>query len=391
MKKRIALVGLNNFNNMGDQIIAETMQYLVKKNAEANVDVFFVDISPYDSYCKMYLPFRFKCFNAIRKLENIANALHSNKILYFIQYFSWKIKLYRYFKQQLKNADAIIFSGGGFIKYRTQELNYLVDLVTKIANDKGIPVMMSGMGIEGYSATDIRCQKLKRAINRSCMKIITTRDNLNLLNERYITNKSIKTALVGDPALYIPETYKIKKKSSKIIGLGIIRSDIFIKYGIKFSQKELTELYKNIIRELNERNINWKLFSNGLKSDSEFGLKILKDLGIDTDKYVPIPKSSKELVKIVSEFDAIIGARLHACITAYSLDIPCIGLVWNEKLEYFGKLIAKEKNFINVNQLDAKYIVDSLEKIINETYDLEQRYELKKLTKLYIDDFVSMV
>jgi polysaccharide pyruvyl transferase WcaK-like protein len=392
MKKRIALVGLNNFNNMGDQIIAETMQFLVQKNREDEIETYFVDISPYDSFCKVHLPVRFKYFNLIRKFEQIIkDHIKSERIIYSVQYLSWKIKLFRYYKQQLKNADAVIFSGGGFIKYRTQELNYLVDMITKIAMDMGIPVMMSAMGVEGYSPTDIRCQKLKKAINRPCVKVITTRDNLPLLNEYYIVNKSIITELVGDPAFFIPECYQIKKKESNIVGLGVIRSDIFLKYGINFTEDDVMNLYQNIIKELENRNIDWRIFSNGLSSDYQFGIKLLESLGIDNSKYMYLPNNSNELVNIISEFDAIIGARLHACITAYSLDIPAVGLVWNEKLELFGELIGKHEDYINVDQLDAENIVNILEKKRYDYYDVKQRCKLKKLTEKYIDVFINMI
>lgn len=41
--------------------------------------------------------------------------------------------------------------------------------------------MMNGVGIEGYSETDIRCQRLKKAINQDCFKVITTRDDIDTL------------------------------------------------------------------------------------------------------------------------------------------------------------------------------------------------------------------
>ncbi|HYF84373.1 MAG TPA: polysaccharide pyruvyl transferase family protein [Clostridia bacterium] len=392
MKKRIALVGLNNFNNIGDRIIAETTNYLIQLKGENKVESYFVDVSPYDSYCRVHLPFRFKCFNLIRKLEHFLTSVWpSEKLLYYIQYFSWKIKLYRYYDQQLKTADAVVFSGGGFIKYRAQELNYLVDMITKLSQEKGIPVMMNAMGIEGYSSTDLRCQKLKNAINRPCVKVITARDNLSLLNERYIANKLIITELVGDPAFYTPECYQINRKDSNIIGLGVIRNDIFVKYGINYTEDEVMNLYQEIIKELEKRKIKWKLFSNGLTSDYNFGMRLLESLGINSSKYVPCPQNSKDFADTMSGFEAIIGARLHACITAYSLDIPAIGLVWNEKLKLFGELIGKKENFINVEQLNAKYIVDILEKKRNDCYDVEQRNNLKQLTVEYIDNFIKML
>ena len=396
MVKKVALVGLNNFNNMGDQVIAETTQYLVQRDREDQIESYFVDISPYDSYCAVYLPLRFRIFNLFKKLEALffgQNAPLQNaplrRSIYYLQKTAWKIKLYKYYKQQLEKADAVVFSGGGFIKFRTQELNYLVDMIIQISMNKGIPVMMSAMGVEGYSQTDPRCQQLKTAINRPCVKVITTRDHLLLLNKEYIVNPSIITDLVGDPAFYSPECYQIEKKQSNVVGIGVIRSDIFLKYGIAYSENEVLKLYQEILMDLEKRKINWLLFSNGLTSDYQFGIKLLDSLGMDKRKYMPRPEETKDFVKMISEFDAIIGARLHACITAYSLDIPVIGLVWNEKLKLFGELIGKQDNYIEVEQLNAHHIVDSLERVRNDRYDIKQRNELKILTTLYIDKFLN--
>lgn len=393
MIKRIALVGLNNLNNMGDQIIAETGQYLVRKQCE-ELETYFVDISPYDSYCNVHLPIRFKCFNLIKKLEGVAGkriSRPSRWVHYYTQYLAWRIKLYRYYQSQLEDADAVIFSGGAFIKYHTQELNYLVDMITEIADKKGIPVMLSAMGIEGYSETDPRCQMLKKAINRSCVKVITTRDNLTLLNEKYIVNKSIETALVGDPAFYVPEYYQVNRKHSNIVGVGIIRKDIFMNYGINYSEEQTLHLYKSIIEELERRGIDWRLFSNGFTSDYHFGEEVLKSLGMDGRKFLPRPTNTKEFVERISEFDAIIAARLHACITAYSLDIPVVGLVWNEKIQIFGDLVGKSNNYFVSSRFSAQAIVDALEKARNEEYDTVQREKLKSLTVKYIDRFVEII
>lgn len=388
-KKKIALVGLNKVNNMGDQIIAETTQYLIEKKFNDEIETYLVDMSPYDSYCKLHLPIRFKVFNLIRSFESFFS--HDEKVLYYLQYFSWRIKLLNYYKHHLEFVDAVIFTGGGLIKYNNQELNYLIDLITNICLTKNIPVMFNAVGVEEYSENDQRCQKLKNAINRPCVRVITTRDDLKMLKERYIYNKSIVTGLVGDPAFYIPERYSVRRKEKGLIGLGVIRSDIFIKYGINFDEKQVLYLYQSIISEFERRSIDWKIFSNGFTSDHQFAVELLNSLGFDKSKVVTRPKSTAEYINTVSEFDAIIGARLHACITAYSLDIPVVGLIWNPKLRLFGKMIEKENCFLDSEQFEPQTIVNLLQEELESQYDEEGRNLSKIETEKYLIDFIKTV
>ena len=91
-------------------------------------------------------------------------------------------------RTRIKDLDAIVFTGGGFIKYKTQGLNYIDELILKTARRRDIPVMMNAVGVEGYSETDIRCQRLKKALNSDNVRVITTRDDIDTLNDHYITN-----------------------------------------------------------------------------------------------------------------------------------------------------------------------------------------------------------
>ena len=63
---------------------------------------------------------------------------------------------------------------------------------------------------------------------------------------------------------------------------------------------------------------------------------IAKRIGIGSDKLIS-PDSSRELVRTIAGFDAVLAIRMHAAIISYALDIPSMDLVWNEKIPYFYK------------------------------------------------------
>lgn len=89
------------------------------------------------------------------------------------------------------------------------------------------------MGVEGYSETDLRCQKLKKAVNASCVKGITIRDDNDLFMKKYLT-KEVCCRKVLDPVALAAEVYGIGKcRKKKVIGLQIARPELYEDYGVQ--------------------------------------------------------------------------------------------------------------------------------------------------------------
>lgn len=318
---------------------------------------------------------------------------HASWFRYGYEYVMWWIKVNHIFKNQLKGVEAIVFAGGGFLKFRTQGLNYYVEQIIKIAAKNNIPVMMNGVGIEGYDEKDIRCQHMKRMINHECVKVITTRDDIDILQNDYITNPNIKTSRVGDPALWIPECYEVREqKKTDVIGINIIRGKVYQAYGNTLSEMELLNFYKKLIQGVEERGWEWVLFSNGMKADMMFGKKLLKCLKCsDSHKLLPPSKNTGEFLKLLQSFKCVFGARLHACISAYALDVPVVGLIWSEKLQIFSEVIGKSQNFFQENHLKVETVLDAIENSFTEAYDDEIRQTLRGLTEQYVEDFLKLI
>lgn len=392
--KKVAIVGLYSIPNMGDKILCEASQYLTRQIAP-EFQIKEVDVCP--RYASDYKGWDYIKYRVSRKMKTNAEKKFtyedSSESRYRYEYFMWQLRLNRYYQKAFSDVDAIVFAGGGFLKFRTQGLNYYVEQIIKIAKERNIPVMMNGVGIEGYDETDIRCQNLKQIINSSCVKVITTRDDVDILQNCYIENPDIKTARVGDPALWTPECYGVKRNpDSRTVGINVIRGKVFRDYGNTYSYEELKEFYKELIRGADRRGMDWVLFSNGMKSDQKFGKTILQELEIPVeDKLLPAPKTSMELLEQVRSFKCIFGARLHACITAYSMGVPVVGFIWNEKTRFFADIIGKKENFFEEADMQANRILDQMETASVSEYDTSIRSNLKELTKHYMEEFFNQL
>lgn len=392
--KKVAVIGLYAIKNAGDNILCEATQYLIKqKNPE--VQIVEVDVNPrIKSYKGLELiPFWISKV-LIRVSGSIFKYENSSRFRYYYEYFMWWLKINHKFKTQLKDVDAIVFAGGGFLKFRTQGLNYYVEQIMKIARKNNIPVMMNGVGIEGYSETDIRCQRLKKAINQDCFKVITTRDDIDTLKNNYIVNPNIKIAHVGDPALWVPECYNMRRNEnpSNVVGINVIRGRVYQAYGNTLSEFELLNFYKKLVQGVEERGWDWVLFSNGMAADQKFGAMLLRALGCsDRRKILPTANNSVEFLEQIRSFKLVFGARLHACITSYALDVPVVGLIWSEKLRIFADVIGKKDSFFEENELNIDNILDAMEREMNANYDKTIRDDLRTRTKNYLEMFMDML
>ena len=375
MKKKlnIALLYLK-VNNLGDVVIHDTTKYLITDILKKqNIDF---EIKSYDIGDK-YLD----TINITKKRESINNI--RKKYIKFLKKFkrkslkikkkisiqNWKLTKHHIFiKNRVLNKfhdiDLIIFAGGGLIKYHQQEFHFIINDITKYATKKKIPVIFNAVGVEGYEEENPECMILKEAINRKCVKYISTRDDLKLLQNKYIY-KNIPTELVADSAVWTKETYKIIRKKTNTIGIGVIRPNIFEKYLYSVSERKLLKMYADTIKLLKKEGYNVKLFTNGAISDQNFfdKLKTYMKLGKSFDKMVePRSKTAEDLVNLISTYDIVLGTRLHSNIIAYSLGIPTVSIVWNVKQLMFAEINGIEEYFITKENFNAEYIVDKIKK-----------------------------
>lgn len=268
---------------------------------------------------------------------------------------------------QISYVDAIIFAGGGIIKYKYEKYHEILPEILEVAQDKNIPVYFNSVGVEGYNGDDERCQRLKKAINYPCVKGFGIRDDYALFCEKYIENSLARVTPLFDPAVFCKNTYKniVTQKKSDYIGLGIAREGLFIDNEIpSIDRAFLMDFWKNLVTELESRGMKWKIFTNGAKMDEKFAEEILDYIG--HGEKVPTPLGSQELVSNIRQFRAVIACRLHSNIIAYSLEIPSIGLVWNDKLTLWGEKIGYPERFLRADEIQASHVADCLERALRE-------------------------
>lgn len=399
MRSTVGIVGLTTNENVGDYLLVESAKYLLRTH-DPDTLIVDIDVDPRQSQVGVGVrTLNYRVAELMKAFERpILSVLRGPRFAYLYNYLQWKIKLGWYFNEKIKNLDALVFAGGGFIKFKTQGLNYLDELILKVAHKRNIPVMMNAVGVEGYSETDLRCQRLKKVLNSGIVKVITTRDDIETLNSQYITNGHIITERVGDPVFWLKEMEivgpSVRTRVSPTgnrIGINLINPNNFSTYGGSVSRTSIVNFYRNLIAELKRLDADFYLFSNGMRVDQRFGQMLVSKMNLRRSQLVQRPDTSAEFVNLVTGFDIILSARMHAGITAYALDVPVVGLIWGEKLQFLTEITGLRDRYFDENELDYKRIATMLVSNDLPDPDHEVRSELRDRTKHQLTRFVDSV
>lgn len=379
--KTVLLFALENIDNVGEELLRETTEYLIN-TASNNVEVKIAQFKPFDLYTQK----RYKRAHRISYyVRRIAQHFRGNQA-YFLLNLSYKIKYTRYFEDQIKQADHVITSVGMF-KYSTQDFSYIYHLIAKICQKYHKPLMISAPSIETYNSKDWRSKQLVKTANIPSVKMITTRDGvagLNTLKNCYLKNNKFHYDNVADPALWIPECYKIKRNhilnTPPYIGINVIRKGIFDDYNKSFTDDELIKIYVELIKQLEKKGWKWAVYTNGMPQDIAVIQELHSILNFSEDHVLNQPKNAKEFVEMINGFDAVFGSRLHSCITAVSLGVPVVGFIWDNKLKYFSENIKRPSFFFEPKDMSADIIVNALEEAMTSEYDFKTIHYLKEKT-----------
>lgn len=338
-KKKILIYKRKYKHNYGDLVLADCCRYLLYQAADI---------------CKT--PIRVSVANVYEK-------------------FDFLIRLW------LKNKDAVVYPGGGLNSAVFNEM--LLHIFTFIEQREQIAVYFNAVGISRVKPKKKNIVLLKELFNKPQVRQVTTRGDLAQMKKYISVPQPYPPRLVFDAAVWAGEAYGIQKDSaSQVIGIGVINPDIYQRNGSEFSEEDVVAMYIGLIGELEKRGYEWQLFTNGLFGEYRFGLRILKMLRKSVRRHLGFHiLSARSLVKKISGYRAIIAARMHANIIATSLDIPSVGLVWNDKMNLFAQMFGCEARYISVERMkDTSYIADVMELAIKEGYDRESMDAMKAAT-----------
>lgn len=367
----ILIIGERYAQNLGDPVICETVaEAITSKYPQSNIIYF--DISGRINYDEQYVrtnneySFKDKLFFKI-------NDKISNFLKIFVKYRMYKgIDEYRFLQSKylLKNIlkqhkiDIAIFAGGQlFMDHFIPMINESVSILAK----KKVKIIFHACGF-GPISKDGEIL-LKRSLKNKYVKDISVRDSIEYLKKKL---NCIKITDTTDTALACSNFFNFNYSQQIPIGVGII------------GLYEYKDFQKLLIKYLLDKNINFKLFTNGRCQDEEMAYTLLNELNIKSDNYILTkPINTKTLICNILQFESIISFRLHSLIIAASYGLKHYGFVWDNKVQDM---------FIKMNRADFCDYPSSnnvfFDNIINKLNN-DNSYKIKKKASQLADQSIE--
>ncbi len=263
----------------------------------------------------------------------------------------------------ISESDVIYFAGGGLFGLSYLSFFAYLDEITRMAEERNIPVIFSSVGINNMDATEETEHKLVEILERRCIAAVSVRENLELFKS-YAKNATFTIEAVADPVTWAKFVYgKVIENipKQKVVGINVVRGGLFgdNERHWKFAQEIA---YLNALKEqLDAAGLSYKFFTNGSFLDNNALKYYAREHQIPAEQVI-LPNCSRDLVEAVAGFDFVAAIRMHATIVSYALEVPCVNLVWNDKIPFFYQNIGMPDRAIELADLQVEEIVSRIQK-----------------------------
>ncbi|NSM83095.1 polysaccharide pyruvyl transferase family protein [Enterococcus faecalis] len=352
---RVLLIGECYSTNLGDGIIFQNVSYLLLKYFEGIELIDVLDISGKTCYMKTAQVFYKK--NKLKKIVNRWSPAMLKEILSLK-----KRTLPTYMLEE--RYDLAIYVGGQLISpYFLKQLETINNELKK----QHIPIAYNAIGVGKFHNKGLQ-SRMVTLLNDKRSTYLSVRDGKKNLQAAGVL-KPIKT--VCDNAIFTNEVFEIKKKPSNVVGLGTMY--------IESEKKVLIAFWRFILMLLDKKGVKWQFFVNGSDEDYLFAKEILTLHGYPaTTQYIKSkPETPKKLVETIASFEKIISFRLHSHIIAYSLEIPSVAMVWDDKVRSFFEMIGYPERCYDYHHYDSSLLLYTLDSLVYTEKDQERKRDLK--------------
>jgi len=324
------------------------------------------------------------CFSQLIKVvaDNLGIAPENYKIT--------AMGLKNHNRELIVDSDIICFAGGGVFGISYLNLFEHLSEILTTAEEHNISVIFSSIGVNNMDVTDDNVHTLSDLLKLSCIKAISVRENPQLFND-YICDEQRHVAEVCDSAVWTSYVYHdeikdiIKNKTNrdkKVIGINVVRGGLFSDNGKSWSLGKEAEFLFNLKQLIEKSGYECKFYTNGSTLDNNTMLYIRDKYDLPEDDLIFVD-NTKDLVQTIADFDSVVAIRLHSAIICYSLDVPVVNLVWNDKINLFYNAINRPDYAISLDDCTEEKVFSLITDAMNKGYKTDDGYLMTLYRYLY--------
>jgi polysaccharide pyruvyl transferase WcaK-like protein len=383
---RIAICGETYSQNLGDGVIADSLKWLLKQ-ADASIEVSFTDFSCRPAYSLKDIadPPKAKWIRQIhRSLAQI--SLYRKGVVRILWYFSKRKRLSRSWQERIGDCDLMLIGGGKLLMDNNLAFPFKIRELVRLSKSLNKKVVFYACGV-GARWSRHGYRLLTGALLDESVRWISVRDQGSRDTLRALfPGKNLKCCLSVDPAVCAAETYGIHANPNSCkIGLNLSAPKVLSRYfaGPKrvFTVKRVKQFWIDLAELLESEHREVVFFTNGSTVDYAFAQSIVAEMSGSKAMRPPVllerAREPRELVEQLAQCQVIVAHRLHANIIAYSLGIPSVGLIWDKKVEEFGKITGRSHFYLDPFNMDPCVVNERIHEAIITGVDSTHLAELK--------------
>lgn len=285
------------------------------------------------------------------------------------RYYLSKDQRIRQFKKALSDVDLLIIGGGNMImdifpRFVDRYIEYL-----QVAKELGIRTSTVVVGVGPLNKQQNK-EKLYDILNHNNYISVRDKTSYDTLKEIYPDMISVTPDPVFSLNLKVVEPTIFH---GNCVGINILSKVCFKDMDSYLSYIELVErLIAVCINDFNYR--NFKIFSSDTVDYSSMKNVYLKYREVPSIHFELIcPTNLKALDELLEKVDFVIAGRMHTMIFTQLKCVPFIGVMWQQKVQGFAKMVDEEDKILDYKY---KYSNDELITIIDSA--LIEGYHTKK-------------
>ncbi len=364
---KVLVFNVKYSENLGDGLLAECIETALA-NGGGNVDVETVDLAGRRDFSGGHGARRRLILGLLRWLPAAARRSVVRQGL--------KRNLRRlaaYWSEKIANADVVVIGGGNL--FQDDDLNFPLKIGTVLdcVSRQDRPLAIYAVGVSKHWSNP--AYELFGRAKRARLVHLSVRDGFAQDNWNEHFPEGPRAKIVRDPGLLIRPLSTVQRSAQSAAGrltVGLCVTDPIILRrhstsalaAIPFST---IDAYRDLIGLFLDDGMRVMLFCNGAREDQSFAERILSSVArhraFDRDALdiARRPTTPDGLIETISSMDVILAHRLHACIAAYALRIPHVGLSWDKKVEGFFNSVGRE-DYLVKNTTSSPVCVASLVK-----------------------------